>query len=149
METTAEFRKNQHHHTPLLISNTAVEVTSSTKFPVADHRQFVMVPQHHHSCNESTEAPILSAVQRAVTKAGKIIGTLLPSFQDIAKKRCLTRAKNLTKDPTHPHHGLFSLLPSGSRFRSIRCRTARFSKQFPPPNHQRSGPNNKTPHHHM
>uniref|UniRef100_A0AAQ5YP39 SH3 domain-containing protein n=1 Tax=Amphiprion ocellaris TaxID=80972 RepID=A0AAQ5YP39_AMPOC len=36
------------------------------------------------------------------------MGTSLPSIQDVAHKRCLSRAHNIIKDSTHPHHGLFS-----------------------------------------
>ena len=80
------------------------------------------------SCNASD----WKAVRRVVRTAEKIIGTSLPSVRDVAENRCLTRAKNIMKDPTHPHHGLFTLLPSGRRYRSIGSRTARFTKSFFP-----------------
>ncbi len=70
------------------------------------------------------------SVQRVVRTAEKIIGSSLPSIQDLAHNRCLSRAQNIVKDPTHPHYGLFTLLPSGKRFRSIRCRTVSFCKSF-------------------
>ncbi len=66
------------------------------------------------------------SVQRVVRTAEKIIGSSLPSIQDLAHNRCLSHAQNIVKDPTHPHYGLFTLLPSGKRFCSIRCRTVRF-----------------------
>ncbi len=64
--------------------------------------------------------------------AERIIGTSLPSIQDIAPIRCMSRARNIIRDSSHPHHGLFSLLASGKRFRSIRCRTTRFCNSFIP-----------------
>ncbi len=70
------------------------------------------------------------SVQRVVRTAEKIIGSSLPSIQDLAHNRCLSRAQNIVKDPTHPHYGLFTLLPSGKRFCSIRCRTVRFCNSF-------------------
>ncbi len=70
------------------------------------------------------------SVQRVVRTAENIIGSSLPSIQDLAHNRCLSRAQNIVKDPTHPHYGLFTLLPSGKRFRSIRCRTVRFCNSF-------------------
>ncbi len=36
------------------------------------------------------------------------------------------------KDPTHPSHSLFQLLPSGRRYRSIRARSARLLNSFFP-----------------
>ncbi len=36
------------------------------------------------------------------------------------------------KDPTHPSHSLFQLLPSGRRFRSIRAHSARLLNSFFP-----------------
>ena len=72
------------------------------------------------------------SLQRVVRTAERIIGTSLPPIQDIATSRCLTRAQNINRDPSHPHHGLFSLLASGKRFRSLRSRTARFKNSFFP-----------------
>ncbi|KAK0155262.1 putative RNA-directed DNA polymerase from transposon BS [Merluccius polli] len=71
-------------------------------------------------------------VERVVRTAERIIGTALPSIHDTACRRCLTRAQSITKDPSHPHHGLFSLLPSGKRLCSIKSRTARFHSIFFP-----------------
>ncbi|XP_040908606.1 NACHT, LRR and PYD domains-containing protein 12-like, partial [Toxotes jaculatrix] len=59
-------------------------------------------------------------VRRVVRTAEEIIGSSLPSVQDIASQRCVSRASNIIKDASHPHHRLFSLLPSGRRFCSIR-----------------------------
>nr|XP_049579054.1 uncharacterized protein LOC125970577 [Syngnathus scovelli]XP_049579055.1 uncharacterized protein LOC125970577 [Syngnathus scovelli] len=55
-------------------------------------------------------------VRRVVRTAERIIGAPLPSIQDISSQRCMSRARNIINDPSHPHHGLFSLLPSGKRF---------------------------------
>ncbi|KAF7642201.1 hypothetical protein LDENG_00262540 [Lucifuga dentata] len=74
-------------------------------------------------CGSCTAAD-WKCLQRVVRTAEKIIGTSLPSILDIGHKRCLTRANNIIRDSTHPHHGLFSLLNSGRRFRSVRSRTA-------------------------
>lgn len=60
----------------------------------------------------------------------KIIGTSLPSIGDIACKRCLSKANSIIKDPTHLHHGLFTLLPPGKIYHSIRSRTARLCNSF-------------------
>ena len=41
------------------------------------------------------------------------------------------RAASIIKDPIHPQHGLFTLLPSGHRYRSVKCRTTRLNSFFP------------------
>ncbi len=47
-----------------------------------------------------------------------------PSILDIFLARCFTKATSIVKDPTHPSHSLFQLLPSGRGYRSIRARSA-------------------------
>ncbi|KAI3360698.1 hypothetical protein L3Q82_012843 [Scortum barcoo] len=64
-------------------------------------------------------------VRRVVRTAEKIIGSSLPSVQDIASQRCVSRASNIIKDASHPHHRLFSLLPSWEKI-----------LQYPVQNHQ-------------
>uniref|UniRef100_A0A3P9IWZ8 Reverse transcriptase domain-containing protein n=1 Tax=Oryzias latipes TaxID=8090 RepID=A0A3P9IWZ8_ORYLA len=72
------------------------------------------------------------ALQRVVKTAQRITGTPLPALEDIQRKRCLRRARSILKDSSHPDHGLFNLLPSGRRFRSLRTRTTRFRNSFFP-----------------
>ncbi|KAK1797593.1 hypothetical protein P4O66_000783 [Electrophorus voltai] len=52
---------------------------------------------------------------RIVRTAEKIIGVSLPSIMDIYTTRCIRKATNTVKDPTHPSHELFTLLQSGRR----------------------------------
>ncbi|KAK1804908.1 hypothetical protein P4O66_019284, partial [Electrophorus voltai] len=52
-------------------------------------------------------------LQRIVRTAEKITGVSLPSTTDIYTTRCIWKAANIVKDPTHPSHELFTLLPSG------------------------------------
>ncbi len=59
------------------------------------------------------------ALQRVVHLAERISGSAFPSLQDIYFKRCKRRAAKILKDSTHPGNHLFSLLPSGKRFRSM------------------------------
>ena len=80
----------------------------------------------------SCRASDWKSLQRVVRTAEKIIGTPLPTIQDVADSRCLSRAHRILSDPTHPQHGLFSRLASGRRFRSIRCRTARLRNSYFP-----------------
>ncbi len=53
-----------------------------------------------------------------VRTAEKIIGCQLPPLEDVASTRYLSRAQNITRDRTHPGHGLFESWPSGRRYRS-------------------------------
>ncbi|KAI5608749.1 gastrula zinc finger protein XlCGF28.1-like, partial [Silurus asotus] len=60
------------------------------------------------------------ALQRVVRSAERTIHTELPDLQDIYSMRCRTRARKIVKDLSHPNNGLFSLLRSGKRFRSLK-----------------------------
>ncbi len=71
-------------------------------------------------------------LQRTVNTGAKIIGAPLPSILDIFLARCSSKTNSIVKDPTHPSHNLFQLLPSGRRYRSIRARSARLLNSFFP-----------------
>ncbi len=71
-------------------------------------------------------------LQRTVNTAAKIIGAPLPSILDIFLARCSSKTNSIVKDPTHPSHSLFQLLPSGRQYRSIRARSARLLNSFFP-----------------
>ncbi len=72
------------------------------------------------------------ALQRAVRLAERISGSALPSLQDIYLKRCKSRAAKIIKDSNHPGNCLFTLLPSGKRFRSLMAKTERLRRSFFP-----------------
>ncbi len=72
------------------------------------------------------------ALQRVVRLAERISGSALPSLQDIYLKRCKSRAVKITKDSNHPGNCLFTLLPSGKRFRSLMAKTERLRRSFFP-----------------
>ncbi len=69
-------------------------------------------------------------LQRTENTAAKIIGAPLPSILGIFLARCSSKTNTIVKGPTHPSHSLFQLLPSGSRYRSIRARSARLLNSF-------------------
>ncbi|KAK1783958.1 hypothetical protein P4O66_004640, partial [Electrophorus voltai] len=48
-------------------------------------------------------------LQRIVRTDEKIIGVSLPSITNIYITRCIQKATNIVKDPTHPSHELFTL----------------------------------------
>ncbi|KAK3546072.1 hypothetical protein QTP70_019989, partial [Hemibagrus guttatus] len=66
-------------------------------------------------------------LQRIVRTAEKIIGVSLPTIT-----RCIRKANSIVDDPTHPSHTLFTLLPSGKMYRSIRAHTTRLLNSFFP-----------------
>ncbi len=72
------------------------------------------------------------ALQRVVRTAHHIVGGELPSLQDIYTRRCIRKARRITKDSSHPSHSLLSLLPSGRRLHSIRSRISRIRDSFFP-----------------
>lgn len=71
-------------------------------------------------------------LQKVVKTAQKITRTPLPSLESIYHRRVTRRAASILKDPSHPQHGLFTLLPSGRRYRSVKCRTSRLKNSFFP-----------------
>ncbi len=75
---------------------------------------------------------ITLALQRVINTAKNIIGTYLPSISDISEVRCLRRAQRILKDNTHPSHSPFTMLPSGKRYRTIRCHITRLQSNFFP-----------------
>ncbi len=72
------------------------------------------------------------ALQRVVRLAERISGSALPSLQDIYLKRCRSRAVKIIKDSNHPGNCLFTLLPSGKRFRCMMAKTERLRRSFFP-----------------
>ncbi|KAK0137698.1 repressor of the inhibitor of the protein kinase [Merluccius polli] len=74
----------------------------------------------------------LSTAERIVRTAERITGASLPSLPVIYSTQCLRKAASIVKDSTHPSHAVFSLLPSGRRYRSLNARTSRMGKSFFP-----------------
>ncbi len=70
------------------------------------------------------------ALQRVVRLAERISGSALPSLQDIYLKRCKSRAVKSISN--HPSNCLFTLLPSGKRFRCLMAKTERLRRSFFP-----------------
>lgn len=72
------------------------------------------------------------ALQRVIKTSQHIAGAAFLPLQDIYHNRVLRRTHNLIRDNTHPQHNLFTLLPSGRRYRSLRARTTRLANNFYP-----------------
>ncbi|KAI4884846.1 hypothetical protein NFI96_004895, partial [Prochilodus magdalenae] len=69
----------------------------------------------------STTVKDRKRLQRVVKTATKITKMAQPSLQSIYNLRVHRRAASIIKDPTHPQHGLFTLLPSGRRSEITVC----------------------------
>ncbi len=74
----------------------------------------------------------LRRLRRVVRTAERIIGTTLPTLQELYSSRVSKRAGKITLDPSHPAHSLFALLPSGWRYRALSTRTTRHRNSFFP-----------------
>ncbi len=74
----------------------------------------------------------LRRLRRIVRTAERIIGTTLPTLQELYSSRVSKRAGKITLDPSHPAHSLFELLPSGRRYRALITRTTRNRNSFFP-----------------
>ncbi len=61
----------------------------------------------------------------SVRTTERIIGTTLPTLQELYLSRVSRRADKITLDPSHPAHSLFELLPSGRHYRALSTRTTR------------------------
>ncbi len=74
----------------------------------------------------------LRRLRRVVRTAERIIGTTLPTLQELYLSRVSKRAGKITMDPSHPAHSLFELLPSGRCYRALSTRTTRHRNSFFP-----------------
>ena len=71
-------------------------------------------------------------LNRIVKMAEKIVGCALTPLQSIYETRMRGRSEKIIKDSTHPANHIFEQLPSGRRYRSLTCRTNRFTNSFYP-----------------
>ncbi len=74
----------------------------------------------------------LRRLRRVVRTAERIIGTTLPTLQELYSCRVSKRADKITLDPSHPAHSLFELLPYGRRYRALSTRMTRHRNRFFP-----------------
>ncbi len=74
----------------------------------------------------------LRRLRRVVWTAERIIGTTLPTLQELYISRVSKRAGKITLDPSHSAHSLFELLPSGRRYKALSTRTTRHRNSFFP-----------------
>lgn len=72
------------------------------------------------------------ALYKVVRSARRTVHRDLPVLETLYKSRLLNRALQILNDPSHPGRDMFELLPSGRRYRSIGCRSARHARSFFP-----------------
>ena len=58
-------------------------------------------------------------LQKVMNVAQSITQTSLPSIDSVYASCCLGKAASIIKNPTHPGHSLFHLLPLGKRYKSL------------------------------
>jgi hypothetical protein len=111
-------------------------------------RSFHLDPQLLHNLYRSIIEPLLTYCSTiyhpslSVTErnklikisstASKIIGLPVPPITEITDKALLRKAHAVSADSSHPLHAEFELLPSGRRYRSTKCKKAKFSRSFVP-----------------
>ncbi len=103
-----------------------VSPTILKTFVFRDHRKCISVWYGNSSSQDC------KALQRVVRLAEHISGSALPSLQDIYLKCCKSRAVKIIKDSNHPSNCLFTLLPSGKRFRCLMAKAERLRRSFFP-----------------
>ncbi|XP_051901877.1 uncharacterized protein LOC127587523 [Pristis pectinata] len=74
-------------------------------------------------------------LQRVADSAQYITGTSLPTIGSIYRRCCLKKATFIIKDPRHPGRAVFSQLPSGRRYRSLKTPHHQVQEQRLPFNH--------------
>ena len=104
-------------------------MTQQSLFPLRKLKRFGMGPEilkRFYSCNiesiltgyitawyDNCSASDRNVLQRVVRTAQYITWAKLPAIQDLYTRRCQRKALKIVKDPSHPSHRLFSLLPHG------------------------------------
>ncbi|KAK1795573.1 hypothetical protein P4O66_001069 [Electrophorus voltai] len=125
-EMVVDFRRARQDHSPLAINGSSVEIVKNIKFlgvHIAENLTWTLntssitkrAQQRLYFLRKLREAHLPSPILTTFYRAVKIIGVSLLSITNIYITRCIQKATNIVKDPTHPSHELFTLLPSGRR----------------------------------
>jgi hypothetical protein len=121
-------------------TKTVVKRARQNLFPLRRLVRFGMVPQSlkgFYSCTiiawyGNCSASDSKALQKVVRMAQYITGAKLPAIQDLYTRRCQRKFLKIVKDSSHPSHRLFSPLPHGKRYRSVKSRSTRLLNSFYP-----------------
>ncbi|KAI2666784.1 hypothetical protein H4Q32_026480 [Labeo rohita] len=140
-EVVMDFRRNSVDHPPLTTDSSAVERKTQQHLHFLRRLKRASLPPpvlttFYRGTIESVLTSCITVwfgncsaadrktLQWTVNTAGAPLPSLLA--------RCSGKATSIVKDPTHPSHHLFQLLPSGRRYRSIRAHSARLLNRFFP-----------------
>lgn len=107
------------HHRGTLNTDTSLQKLNSISAFCGGCREVTCHPQSWPPPTEGQSR----ASSEVSSQHGRRLHRFWPSVMDIYNMGCLGKAKSIVDDPTHPSHVLFSLLPSGRRFRSLRTNT--------------------------
>ena len=77
-----------------------------------------------HTFTPSSQSLVSRVPNCVANSTQNITGPQLPSLHDIYRTRCLRWAKNKIKGSCHPGNHLFTLLPPGGHYRSIKTCTS-------------------------
>jgi hypothetical protein len=127
-------------------TKTVVKRARQSLFLLRKLKRFGMGPEilkWFYSCNiESTgcitgwygncSASDCKALQRVVHTTQNITGAKMPAIQDLYTRRFQRKDLKMVKDPSHPSHRLFSLLPHSKRYRSDKSWRKRLLNSFYP-----------------
>ncbi len=81
-------------------------------------------------CTSMTVKYDLRRLHWIVWTAERIIGTTLPTLQELYSSRVSKRARKIILDPSHLAHSLFELLPSGRSYKALSTKTSRHRNGF-------------------
>ncbi|KAL0153607.1 hypothetical protein M9458_051087, partial [Cirrhinus mrigala] len=158
-EVVMDFRRNSVDHPPLTIDSSPVERVTSTEFLGVHITEDLTWTTNVTSLNKkgqqrlhflrrlkraSLPPPILTTfyrgtIERVLTSCitvwyGNCSAADCKTLQRTVNTAAifLARCSSIMKDPTHPSHNLFQLLPSGRRYWSIKAHSVRFLNSFFP-----------------
>ena len=71
-----------------------------------------------------------NVLERVVRVSGKVIGERQCGMGELYERRVVRKGRAIAMDSSHVLAKLFDLLPSGRRYRVIKCKKQRFTKSF-------------------
>ncbi|KAF7644409.1 hypothetical protein LDENG_00222340, partial [Lucifuga dentata] len=118
-ELITDYRRNKTDIQPLFIGGECVERVSDFRFLGV-----------HIEEDLTWSANVTPLVKKAQQRLYFL--KILRKHHLIQKLLVSLKAQSIIKDPTHPGHSLFELLPSARRFRTLKLRTYRLKNSFYP-----------------
>ena len=73
-----------------------------------------------------------SKIARIIKKCSRLNINNIKPLLEIYKRAVVQRCNVIIKDPSHPLHSCYDMLPSGNRWRSVQSRTSRYRESYVP-----------------